>query len=111
MPIDPGSPLRRGENGVRVAIRLTPRAARDRVDGVAREADGGAVLKVGVTAVPEDGKANAAMIRLLAKEWKVPKGSIAIVAGATNRRKTVFVEGDAAALATRLEEWMTRSSQ
>lgn len=110
MPNKPGDLVRQGDGGVRVAIRLTPKAARDRVVGVAHEADGGAVLKVGVAAVPEDGKANAALIKLLAKEWKVPRGSITIISGAADRRKTLFVAGDAVGLALRLTEWITRSS-
>lgn len=111
MAENPGSPVHPADGGVRVAVRLTPKAARDRVVGVVREANGEAVLKVGVTAVPEDGKANAALIKLLAKEWKVPKGSLTIVSGSTDRRKTLFVQGDAAGLALRLNEWMTRSLQ
>jgi uncharacterized protein (TIGR00251 family) len=91
---------------LRVAVRLTPKAARERIDGVATEADGRRVLKVAVTAVPEDGKANAALIKLLSKQWKVPKSAITITAGATDRRKTLFVSGDGEALRRRLEQWI-----
>ena len=87
-------------------IRLTPRAARSRVEGVGAGADGGAVLKVAVTAPPERGKANAAMIKLLAKAWHLPKTSMAITAGATARRKTLLVRGDGKALVARLNQWM-----
>ena len=87
-------------------IRLTPRAARSRVEGVGAGADGGAVLKVAVTAPPERGKANAAMITLLAKAWRLPKTSMAITAGATARRKTLLVKGDGKALVARLNRWM-----
>lgn len=93
-------------NGLRFAVRLTPKASRSRIDGVALDADGGRVLKVAVTAVPEDGKANAALIALLAKQWKVPKSAISITAGATDRRKTLFVSGDGEALRRRLEQWI-----
>lgn len=87
-------------------IRLTPRAARSRVEGVGAGADGGAVLKVAVTAPPEKGKANAAMITLLAKAWRLPKTTMAITAGATARRKTLLVAGDAKVLVARLNQWM-----
>ena len=87
-------------------IRLTPRAARSRVEGVGAGADGGAVLKVAVTAPPEKGKANAAMITLLAKAWRLPKTSMAISAGAIARRKTLLVRGDGKALVARLNQWM-----
>lgn len=89
-------------------MRLTPKAARDRVAGLAAEADGGVVLKVAVTAVPENGKANAALIKLLAKEWKLAKTTITVVAGATDRRKTLLVAGDPDRLMTLLQDWMAR---
>ena len=95
---------------MRVAVRLTPKAASDRIDGMAAEAGGGIVLKIGVTAVPENGKANAALVKMLAKAWKVPKGNIAIAAGTTDRRKTLHIATDnagaAEALGRRLEDWM-----
>ncbi len=93
------------DGGVKVAVRLTPKASRDRIEGVAAAADGGAVLKVSVTAVPEDGKANAALIKLLAKEWRLPKSAIDIVQGATDRRKVLVITGDADQLRQRLEQW------
>lgn len=96
--------------GLRVAVRLTPKAARERVDGLAAEADGGVAIKAQVTAVPEDGKANAALIRLLAKEWRLAKSSLEIIQGATDRRKTLLISGDGAELAARLDEWMAKRS-
>ncbi len=87
-------------------IRLTPKAARSRIEGVGAGADGTPVLKVAVTAPPEKGKANAAMIKLLAKAWRLPKTSMAITAGATARRKTLLVTGDGKALVARLNRWM-----
>jgi uncharacterized protein (TIGR00251 family) len=82
-------------DGVRLQLRLTPKASRDAIQGFADEADGGAVLKCSVTTVPEDGKANAALIKMLAKAWKVPRSSIELVSGATDRRKTVLIRGEA----------------
>ena len=92
--------------GLRVSVRLTPKASRERIEGLAAEADGGVALKVSVTAVPEDGKANAALIKLLAKAWRVPKSSLDIVQGATDRRKVILITGDAEQLRQRLEQWM-----
>jgi uncharacterized protein (TIGR00251 family) len=82
-------------DGVRLQLRLTPKASRDAIQGFADEADGGAVLKCSVTTVPEDGKANVALIKMLAKAWKVPRSSIELVSGATDRRKTVLIRGEA----------------
>jgi uncharacterized protein (TIGR00251 family) len=84
--------------GVRVFVRLTPRARREAIEGVVAEPDGRVALKVAVTAPPEDGKANAALVALLGKSWRLPKSSITIVGGATDRRKTLLVAGDPASL-------------
>ncbi len=91
--------------GVTVALRVTPRASANRVRGVAVEADGASVLKVAVTAAPEGGKANAALIRLLARAWKVPKTSLSVASGAGARRKVVHVAGDPQELLARLLAW------
>jgi uncharacterized protein (TIGR00251 family) len=101
-----GSPFAVSPQGLRVSVRLTPKASRERIEGLAPEADGGVMLKVSVTAVPEDGKANAALIKLLAKAWRVPKSSMDIVQGATDRRKVLLITGDADQLRQRLEQWM-----
>lgn len=79
------------DGGVRVAVRVTPKASRDRIDGTADTADGATVLKVAVTAPPEDGKANDAVLRVLSKAWKVPKSSLDVISGATSRSKAVLV--------------------
>ncbi|CAA7619233.1 DUF167 family protein [Magnetospirillum sp. UT-4] len=102
------SPVAAAAGGVRVRVRLTPKAARDRIDGLAADADGAVALKVSVTAVPEDGKANAALIKLLAKEWKVAKSALTLVQGATDRRKVIHVAGDPDELGGRLATWMER---
>jgi uncharacterized protein (TIGR00251 family) len=96
--------------GVRVTVRLTPKASRDRVEQLVADADGAMMLKATVTAVPEDGKANAALLKLLSKEWKVPRSTMEIVLGATDRRKVLFISGDPADLAARLDQWMAKRS-
>jgi uncharacterized protein (TIGR00251 family) len=84
--------------GVRLAVKLTPKASRNRIEGVTADGDGFGLLKISVTAVPEDGKANKALIDLLAKSWKIAKRSIQIISGATDRRKILFIEGDVESL-------------
>lgn len=93
---------------MRLALRVTPKASRNRIEGVVGEADGGAALKVSVTAAPEDGKANAAVIALLAKSWKIAKSAFTITAGATDRRKLLFIATDADYLRGRIAEYTTR---
>ena len=84
---------------IRLTVKVTPKASADRVQGWASDEEGGQVLKIAVTAVPEDGKANKAVIALLAKRLKLPKSAITIAAGETSRRKTLLIDGDEALLA------------
>jgi uncharacterized protein (TIGR00251 family) len=91
-------------DGVIVTVRLTPKGGRDAIDGVETRADGRAVLKVRVRAIPSEGEANAALGRLLAKAVGVPPSRVGIVAGAASRIKRVKIVGDAAALGMALEK-------
>ncbi len=95
-------PIAPTTDGTIVTIKLTPRARQAGIEGVATEPgpDGDRpVLKVKVTAPPEDGKANAALIALLAKAWRLPKGAFAIVSGETQRLKRVHVRAAAETVA------------
>jgi uncharacterized protein len=89
------------QGGVRLSVKVRPRAASAGVQGV-EIAGGRAWLVVKVTAPPEGGKANAATIRLLAKCCGVAESALAVVSGAAGRRKVLDVQGDAAILAQRL---------
>lgn len=99
-------PIRRHADGITVTIRLTPKGGADRIEGVAADAAGGSALKARVTAAPEAGKANAALIRLLAKSWKLPKSAVTIAGGAKDRTKVVHIAGDAAALERQIAQWI-----
>jgi uncharacterized protein (TIGR00251 family) len=68
-------------------VRVKPRSSRDAITGF----EAGFLL-VQVTAPPDDGKANAAVIKLLAKELGVPKTSITVKRGATARIKTLEIK-------------------
>jgi len=70
-------------------------------------ADGGTDLKVSVRAAPEGGRANDALIRLLAEAWDLPRGRLSLVTGLTDRHKTVLVQGDPARLMAQLSAWLT----
>jgi uncharacterized protein (TIGR00251 family) len=90
--------------GVALAVRLTPKGGRDAIDGIERLADERAVLKVRVAAPPSEGKANAALVRLLAKAVGVPPRDVALVAGATARIKRLVFSGDPPTLIAALEK-------
>jgi uncharacterized protein (TIGR00251 family) len=91
-------------DGVRLAVRLAPKASAERVLGLAEEADGGLALKIAVTAAPEAGKANDALLSFLARLLRVPKRDLTLARGAADRRKLVHVAGDPALLKQRIEE-------
>lgn len=77
---------------VRITVRLTPRASRNEIHGWGVGPEGDKVLKVSVTAVPEKGKANKALIDLLAKSWRIPKSAIMIIRGETDRNKILEIK-------------------
>lgn len=101
-------PFRATPGGVRVRLKVTPKAKRNQIGGLLDEPDGGKALKIAVTTAPEDGKANDAVIALLAKEWGVAKSAISVVMGATDRRKLVEIRGAPQDLLTRLQDWLRR---
>lgn len=79
---------------VTLAVRLTPNGGRDSIDGIEHDADGKAFVKARVTAVPEKGKANKALIALLAKSLGVPKSSVSLVSGDTARKKILRIDAE-----------------
>jgi hypothetical protein len=93
-------------DGVRLRLKVQPRARRNRIDGTVAEADGGQALKIAVTAAPESGAANEAVIALLAKELHLAKSALALVAGAADRRKVIKLTGDPQRLARQLTDWI-----
>jgi uncharacterized protein (TIGR00251 family) len=72
----------------RLTLRVSPGASRPGIVG-----RHGAGWKVRVAAAPEDGKANAAVVRLLAETVGVPARDVAILAGHASRDKTVELTG------------------
>ncbi|MFV0360095.1 DUF167 domain-containing protein [Tropicimonas sp.] len=73
--------------GAEIAVRVTPKASRN---AVLADATG---LRVLVTAVPEDGKANAGVQKLLAHALGIPKSRLELIRGATARDKVFRVAG------------------
>ncbi|MBN8829055.1 MAG: DUF167 domain-containing protein [Sphingomonadales bacterium] len=80
-------PVRRDGADLLLAIRLSPRAARERIGGTFTDSAGQRWLQASVTAPPDKGKANAALIALLARLLKRPASSIFLETGDTNRLK------------------------
>ena len=92
------SPLRQGRGGLLLAVRVTPKSSRDDVTGLHTGADGAVSLAVKVTAPPDKGKANKAVIETIARAAGLPKSALSLVSGETDRNKTLLVTGNPAGL-------------
>jgi len=77
-----------GTGGVRLLVRVIPRASRSALAGVR---DGRLIVRV--TAPPVDGAANDAVLELLSTALGVPRRAVSLLAGDTHREKTVVVAG------------------
>jgi uncharacterized protein YggU (UPF0235/DUF167 family) len=99
-----GKPYRLEPGGLVLHVRVTPNAGADRIDGPESRDDGSTVLRLRVRAVPDRGKANAAVIALLAKALGLPKSAVTLAVGDTARLKTLRISGDPAALAAALDQ-------
>lgn len=73
-----------------LSMRVTPNARSERL-AIEAESDDGVKLKVWVTVPPEDGKANKAVIKLLAKALGLPKSALDVERGETSRIKVIRV--------------------
>ncbi|MEQ8408903.1 MAG: DUF167 family protein [Gammaproteobacteria bacterium] len=76
------------EKKLRLDCVIVPKSSEDRIVGWLADA-----LKIKLKAAPTDGKANAALLKLLAKELNLKPAEIAIASGHTSRRKTLVCEG------------------
>lgn len=84
-------PLSADKGGCILNIHATPRAAQERIDGIETDAAGRVWLRVRTTAAPEDGKANRAVVKLLAKSWKIPASCFTVINGEAARYKRVRI--------------------
>ena len=80
------SPVTQLQGDLLLKLYIQPKASRDQIVG-----PHGDELKVAITAPPVDGKANAHLSKYLAKQFKVPKGSIVIEKGELGRHKQVRI--------------------
>ncbi|MGD8327728.1 MAG: DUF167 domain-containing protein [Sphingomonadales bacterium] len=87
---------------MRIALRVIPKAGSDKIDGPVETVDGQR-LKVRVCAAAEAGRANKAVIALLAKSWGVPKSALEITHGETSRNKLLLVHEQR----EKVEDWLS----
>ena len=90
-------------DGLKVFIRLSPKAKREGMQGIHTDPDGTQRLKIAVSAPPVDGKANEALIKWLSKHLHIAKSAITLVNGATDRSKTLLIAGNIDELIKNLE--------
>ena len=81
-------PVKASHGGVSFAVKVQPRARRNAITGLLGEA-----LKLALTAPPVEGRANEAVIKFFAALFEIPRSSVTIASGATNRIKRVHVAG------------------
>jgi uncharacterized protein (TIGR00251 family) len=89
-----GSPIEPIEGGCVIHVYAAPRASRTQVVGVH---DG--MLKIQIAAPPVDGAANEALMAFLALSLQVPKKAVRLTSGASNKRKTLHIDGISSAQA------------
>lgn len=89
--------------GATLALRVQPKAKRNAVLG-----EQAGALKVSVTAPPEDGRANEAVLALLREEYDLQRSQVELLSGQTNRNKVVLVRG---VTPRQLAELIERSEQ
>ena len=96
-------PWRHGGACVIVRVRLTPKSSKDAIDGVEATAEGPA-FKARVRAVPSEGEANAALLKLLADWLGVGQSSLRVAKGGKSRVKSVEITGNKEDIEIRLAE-------
>lgn len=83
--------IRKTNEGIIVNLRISPNAKKNEI------IKDGDIIKVKITALPIDGKANRALVEFFSKNFKIPKTSIEILKGETSKEKTILfktMDGD-----------------
>jgi len=87
----------------RISVRLTPGAAQDRLDGWDSDPEGRPVLKARVRARPIEGRANEALVRMVAKALGLSRSAVCLHQGDRSRTKRLEITGmDEAGVRARL---------
>lgn len=86
-----------------LAVHITPKSAKNQIIGWVDGTEGGKILKIKIAAPPEDGKANAELLRFLSKIWGIPKRDIELASGDTSRHKRLKIHDDS------VEDWLSQN--
>lgn len=90
-------------NGLELVIKATPKAKQNKIIGFTPQG-----LKIQITAAPEKGNANQAIITLLAKHCGVAKNTVQLLAGELSAHKRILIEGDAETLLAKITQTDTK---
>lgn len=90
-------------DGLKVFVRLSPKAKREGFEGIHTDPDGTERIKIAVSAPPVNGKANEALVKWLSKYLHIAKSAITLVSGTTDRSKTLLIAGNDDELIKKLE--------
>ncbi|OPB29133.1 DUF167 family protein [Bartonella sp. WD12.1] len=99
------------DSGLILFVRLIPRASMDSIVGVESRDGETQHLVIRLRAVPEDGKANKALIKFLARQWKIPSSYISLKSGITSRYKQLCFSGYIEELEQKLQLMSNMHSQ
>jgi uncharacterized protein len=91
------------DDSIRLAVRATPNASRDAIEGLWRDEAGQAWLSIRVRQPPDEGRANIAIAKLLAKRLSLKARDITLVSGASARLKRWRLTGDSTAIVASIE--------
>jgi uncharacterized protein (TIGR00251 family) len=96
-------------DGYSLYLQCKAGARRNAITGIGQDAQGRAVLKLSISTPPVDGKANAAIIEFLAKEFAWPKSKLRWHRGTSSAHKTLAILGDPASIRKKLLSWYTNA--
>jgi uncharacterized protein YggU (UPF0235/DUF167 family) len=93
-----------------LTVKVTPRGSANKIQGIERDLFGDIVVKVMVTAIPDKGEANKAVLEELSKQLKIPKSSICIISGHKARIKVLTISAPATLVWSRMQSLETSVS-
>ena len=95
----------KSEKGLLLSLKVVPNAGSTQIKDVVKDAEGKEFLRVLVSCVPEKGKANKEVIKLLSKELKLPKSAFSIAVGETSHYKKILIDTQSSDVIKKLNDW------
>lgn len=93
---------------MRLRVRASPKASRNEIAGIVEDSEGRRALRIRVTAPADKGRANKAILKLLARTLGLAPSCLSVITGGHNRTKTILIDGDPADILARLRPYLKR---